>query len=618
MDVTPHQAISALPQRLDFHTSHAQTPSAADKPDSKSAAEHPLPTTPVNSVTSASDLPSNESPAQMSSRSQLQSAVKSQQTRPTPQLLSHSTVDASAQSSSSPVNTLPPKQGTVSVLQNSPSTAPQPASCTPAPSPKQPQICANFEAAATPGPTPTIALISSAQPIPAPASAKTQKVGQAASSIFSFQPKHQNQQQHFPSTTAHSSDAPNSYPTEAGKQVCTMVDDLSELELDPDPATEVSADKPSLLCNVSAGIESPPAGQKRSSSQVPVDTTASFATTKKPKAGISSACTVATSSNSTQPTTSVAVFLTQAKLQQNTAQTADPSSRTDTLLISRCPEQPSAQGLALCLPAKQNGPPTTSASLTVSCQMRAACSNAAAPTSSTISSKHGRCQPAFALLSTSVVTLHTNPGNARPSIRPMRNNSSLPKQVSGAYKPVIEELPCETQPPDTNAKAAADSLASAKHAMIIDIDSDSDHADHSQLAPPREAQQADSKEVQQLQDRIAEVRPEPAVQLAFASDEDKALQGQQMPKQAKVTALMSNDQGRPLASVQARSQPSVSLGIADIFSSFSALEDLSDADEEEERTKPTVPVPTMAGEKSVPPAGGTCTSSECWMILFLV
>ena len=606
MHVTPQQAVSALPQQHDVHTSHAQSLSTANRSNSESAAERPLPATWADLTTGPSELASNESATQVSTRSQLCSAVKSLQQSPSPELLSHGTVVTCAQGASAAVNAPFPEQGTVPVMQTS-SGAPQPASCTPRLS-RQPQICADPEAAATPGPAPTPAFIPSTSPIlsiPAPASAKIKKACQSASDIFPSRAQSQNQQQHFLANTVHSS-GPNSYPV--CKQVFSMVDDLSELEIDPDPATEVSANKPSLLRHGAAGIESPSAGWKRSGSQVPMSTTASVSF-KKQKASISSAYAVAASSNSAQPTASAVMSLARAELQENAAQTAAAPSSTGTLVMSKCPEQPLTQDPLMCLPAKQNGPSTTDVSSPVSCWMPAACPGAAAAASSVILSKQGSCQPPFALLSSSVVTLHTTSATARPSIGPVHNRSLLPEQVSGRYKPVIEELPYELQPSDTNAKPAADKSSPTSHAMIID--SDSGHAAHSQLTPPGEAQQADSQEVQQLQGRAAEVAPEPAVQLVFASDEHKKVEWQQMPKSV---ALMPNEQGKPSsqsASVQARSkQPSLSLGIADIFSSFSALEDLTDADEKEEKTKPTMQQNRGA------PAAGTCPSLyRCYFVL---
>lgn len=215
-------------------------------------------------------------------------------------------------------------------------------------------------------------------------------------------------------------------------------------------------------------------------------------------------------------------------------------------------------------------------------------------------------QPRFAPLSRHIVTIYSHSGIAQPSPGLPPNITLLPRKRSSSYRPVIEELPslpCVSMPtahamptansmPNEGAKpskttAAKAMPASKPTAIIIDIDSDDDKISAANTQP---AASMCNDKPDQAQDRSTNLSTESALQVDAARLDSRHGPGQsshsadpsaknKMPCDATILA--------PARQVSIQNPPAP-VGMGDIFSSFSALEALSDAEEEEGGTDPEI------------------------------
>ena len=245
------------------------------------------------------------------------------------------------------------------------------------------------------------------------------------------------------------------------------------------------------------------------------------------------------------------------------------------------------------LPAIPTGPSAKAAFVTVSCQMPAAHCGAAAShspstaaTATTDAVRTDSAHASFAQLSHTLVSLYSNSDITRSSPVLPFITSSLPSWASSSYQPVIEELPSDfAAATPTDIRAVANKVPPSKPAMVIDIDSDDDHtvAANSQPAASLQGRQGQVDEPGQPQDSMARLSLDAAMQSNPASAATRSVQGQACPSAqplpaTEVTPCATTE---PAAAIKMGfGQLPAPMGMGDIFSSFAALEDLSDAEEE--------------------------------------
>lgn len=281
-----------------------------------------------------------------------------------------------------------------------------------------------------------------------------------------------------------------------------------------------------------------------------------------------------------------------------------------------------SQQIVLSLPAIPTGPSARAAFVTVSCQMPAAQCSAAAPHPPSTAATASACtavqtegaHASFAQLSHSLVTFYSNSGNTRSSPILPSITSSLPRQASSSYQPVIEELPSDfaaAAPKDI--RAVANNVPPSKP-MVIDIDSDDDDhtvAANSQPAASLQGRQGQGSEPGQPQDSMARLSSDAATQSNPASAVTRCVQGQAClsahpPPATEVTPCATTE---PAAAIKMGfGQLPAPMGMGDIFSSFAALEDLSDAEEEEEAGADSAAATSAAAGQlnNTDSAGGHC------------
>lgn len=439
----------------------------------------------------------------------------------------------------------------------------------------------------------------------------------------------------------------------------SAIDDLSELELDADIATGVSAmveavpQRPALAASQSAS-------QKRPACQAPLDLTSpTIPSAKKPKMGNSSTSAATADRTSAQlarsaqqlagsprTTTQVASRHCQVVPAATPSSEAFPSMHTTagipphehsqtavavpTILTETVetdassnamalPQHPhtaaskadsvlfeAPQRLVLSIPVSNTRPSATAACATFSCQLPAAALSSAAAhqllgTAATASTAPATTtsRPSVALLSRSLVTLHPNP--TLPS-----DLSASSKLAPSSYQPVIEELPPDFTPTAPNIiTAAAKKLLPSKPAMVIDIDSDDDHILAANNQPAVSLQ--DDK-LAQSHDSIARLSSKPAMPRYHATEAKTAVERQVSPglhptPTAATTPVHAIKQATAIQT--SFNQPAAPMGMGHIFSSFSAFEDLSDAEEEDAGRESAAAASRPAGQ--LQHAGGyTC------------
>lgn len=220
--------------------------------------------------------------------------------------------------------------------------------------------------------------------------------------------------------------------------------------------------------------------------------------------------------------------------------------------------------------------------------------------SSYTAGKGGSPPTPFAPFSRGIVTLFSNSGIAQSTPGLHYGFSMLPKQPSSSYRPVIEELPslpshpvpiavamATADPsPTADAKPSMKTTATSKPAaIIIDIDSDDDHISAANTQPATSMQ---NEKPGQSQDRPANFSSEFATKFHAARDMSRPGPGQAGHSAGSSPA--ENNMLCDAAILASARQVSlhnlpVPVGMGDIFSSFAALEELSDAEEEEGGTK---------------------------------
>ena len=282
-----------------------------------------------------------------------------------------------------------------------------------------------------------------------------------------------------------------------------------------------------------------------------------------------------------------------------------------------------SQQLVLSMPANNTSPSATATFATVSCQLPAALSNAAAQqilgaaatTSISPAGKKIISQPPVSLLSRSLVTIHAHPNPPLPS-----DLRALSKQAPCSYRPVIEELPPDSTPtaPTTITVAANKGLPS-KLAMVIDIDSDDDHTVTANNQPAATLQ---DDQLVQSHDSEARLSFKPAMLHDHASEAKTAVTRQVNPglhptPTAATAPVHANKQASAIQT--SLNQPSAPKGMGHIFSSFSAFEDLSDGEEEDAGTEPAAAASRAAGQlQHADPAGGTHFKAIWFSILLCI
>ena len=277
-----------------------------------------------------------------------------------------------------------------------------------------------------------------------------------------------------------------------------------------------------------------------------------------------------------------------------------------------------SQQLVLSLPASITSPSAKGAFVTVSCQMLAAgCGAAAQQSSSTEATasastavKADIAHALFALSSHSLVTLHPNSGINKSGPVLSSNKSLLPNQASSSYQPTIQELPSDfTAAAPTDLRAAANQVLPSKPGMVIDIDSDDDHtvAANSQQAASLQGRQGQDDKPGQSQGSMARLCSQPAMQSGHASAATRPGQGQAClsahpPPATEVTPCAASEQAT--ASKMSFDQPPAPMGMGEIFTAFAALENLSDAEEEETGTELAAATSAAAGQLNNPGSAG--------------
>lgn len=447
----------------------------------------------------------------------------------------------------------------------------------------------------------------------------------------------------------------------------SAIDDLSELELDADIATGVSA-----TVGTAPQPPAPAASQKRPTCQAPLDLTSpTIPSAKKHK--IDDGSTSAQLAMSAQQLVGPLRRITQPAFIQCQVAPLAPSSEADPSMLTMAsipphersqkadavpsilieatdavackmtlPQYPHAaasnldsfldeapQQLVLSIPASNTRPSATAAFATVSCQLPAALSSAAAQqllgTSATAKTssagKKTTSQPSVALLSRSLVTFHPHPNPTLPS--DLRAHS---KQAPSSYRPVIEELPPDSTPTaPTTTTAAAKRVLPSKSAMVIDIDSDDDHnvADDNQPAASLQDRQGQDDKLAQSNDSIARLSSRPALLRDHASEAHTPVKKQAYPSMhpTPTATALSIKQATAVQMTFTHPSAPMGMGMGHIFSSFSAFEDLSDAEEEDAGTESAAAASRAAGQlQDAGPAGGynlqayvflTCHSTSC-------
>ena len=288
--------------------------------------------------------------------------------------------------------------------------------------------------------------------------------------------------------------------------------------------------------------------------------------------------------------------------------TAVPQHRRAAASLSDSIVVEAPQQLMLSLPATCTSPSAPVACTAVSCRLPAALSGGAdaqefmSTTATAVSynaAKENSSLASVALFSSGVITLRPSFGTVESSPVLPWDMSSFRQQPLTRYRPIIQELPSESAPSTmTNTKAAANKRLPSKAAMVIDIDSDDDHncAANTQPAASASAEPAASlqgRHVQvdkpsQSQHSIARLSSKPAMQSDHASAATGPVQGQACPTAhpppaTRITPSATIKQAA--ASKISFDQPPAPMGMGDIFHSFSALEDMSDAEEEEAGTE---------------------------------
>ncbi|KAL3162576.1 hypothetical protein ABBQ38_008627 [Trebouxia sp. C0009 RCD-2024] len=271
-----------------------------------------------------------------------------------------------------------------------------------------------------------------------------------------------------------------------------------------------------------------------------------------------------------------------------------------------------SQQLVLSSSSRCAAPSATFATSVLTCPVPATLSGAPAQqllstsvaASTCIAGKGGGPLPPCAPFGRSIVTLFSNSGIAQSSPRLHSGFSMLPKQPSSSYRPVIEELPSlpshpvptaaamptadpNRSNPMADAKPSMNTTASSKPtAIIIDIDSDDDHISAANTQPATSMQ---NEKPEQPHDPLASFSSKSAMTILTARDLSIPFPGQAGhdvgSSPAENNTLCDATTLASAAEVSLHNLP-VSVGMGDIFSSFAALEDLSDAEEEEEGTKP--------------------------------
>ena len=513
--------------------------------------------------------------AKASTAGQHQSTESRQQSRPISNLPSCSTGTTAALPAAA-THDGSPRQSNVSRPQKGSASGSQPASLTPAGPTKQPDLSVARKPAATPELCPASASICT------PAQLKT-PLTLPSSTAFTAQiapdslPSCKQELQHSVSLKAARSSAKVSVQTsccERGTQptsnldhVLSAADDISELELDVDATADIPA-------NVTACLAS--AGKKRRSGQLPADLRGcTLAKKQRTAVGIMQAtgdivvqCTAML--DVTQQVTSA---LPQPELKASLEQHVQERPCIDIVPM------PAAQTIT----SVRSNPSVVKGLLPSALPIKVALqsSSAAAAACNGISSKRGSSEPAFA--GSSAVVLQTATSMGTTSMLLDCDRGMLPIPASGSYRPVMTELPCESLPePDTMKQAAVDKA----RPMVIDIDSDSDHDTASCPTATKQAHQGalrHTRATQQSQHRDDRLTSEPPVQLVCPSDKGEFCKKQAGIQQATAADVVPQGQLKATSTKGPAAQPvKLPLGMGDIFSSFSALADLSDAEDEEE------------------------------------
>ena len=313
------------------------------------------------------------------------------------------------------------------------------------------------------------------------------------------------------------------------------------------------------------------------------------------------------------------------------------ASQSDSIVVE-APQQ-----LMLSLPATCTSPSATANCTTVSCQLPAALSGAdaqqfmstAATAGTHTAAKEGSSLISIALFSRSEVTLRPNSSAKSSQILPP-DMRSFPHQALSSYRPVIEELPSDFIPTaTTNTKAAAKDGLSSQPAMVIDIDSDDDRicaastrpTTSTDTQPPASASTQPPASLQGRQVQIGKpgrsqhstggLSSNPATQ----SNQSSCCTGVIAQGQACPNALPPPTTGiTPCATIKQAAARKMSfnqapapMGMGDIFHSFSALEDLSDAEEEEAGTESAAATAAAAGQlNNSDSAGGYTFVAICF------
>lgn len=248
--------------------------------------------------------------------------------------------------------------------------------------------------------------------------------------------------------------------------------------------------------------------------------------------------------------------------------------------------------LMLSLPAAATSPSAKAAFVTGNCQLLAAqCGAAAQPSSSTAATsstctavKADIAHASYALFSHSLVTLHPNSRNIKSSAV-LPSNTTLFSKASSRYRPVIEELPSDLKAAaPTDIRAAANNVLPSKPAMVIDIDSDDDHtvAVNPQPTACWLGRQGQNDKPSESQGSMTRLSSQHAMQRDHAGTATRPVQGQacpsnQSPSATEATPCAPAEQA--VARKMSFDQAPAPMGMGDIFSSFTVLEDLSDAEE---------------------------------------
>ncbi len=197
-------------------------------------------------------------------------------------------------------------------------------------------------------------------------------------------------------------------------------------------------------------------------------------------------------------------------------------------------------------------------------------------------------QSPVTLFSSSVVILKPGLAASKAASRPHKHGTVLTSQQAAAgpsrYTPVIEELPPDA-PQSTGSQQQAQAKLPPTSRMVIDIDSDDDKDAPTERAANSRVQQSTQRTYGTSQQLQAGIEPEPLGEFLFA-DSDHAgparqvhdgLKGQTSARLSGQVTGHSRPAQHPAADITKQAAGSA---MGDIFTSFSAFDDMSDEEEE--------------------------------------